>query len=120
MIGNSRCCLRALTPVVQMSSQVSLKARLSVGLTPISRLHQLINDMPDSLRSSDARSFADDSLLYHTVIGNRDITLLQEDLTEEWGRIWRQLRFNPPKCTIMRITNRRRKNVYHFSNNLGG
>ena len=88
--------------------------------TYFSPTSELINDMPHSLRSSDARSFADDSLLYHTVYGNRDITLLQEDLTEEWGRIWRQLRFNPPKCTIMRITNRRRKNVYHFSNNLGG
>ena len=59
-----------------------------------------INDLPDSLRSSDVRLFADDSLLYRTVNGAKDNSLLQEDLTalEEWERIW-QMSFNPSKCS---------------------
>ena len=40
-----------------------------------------INDLPDSLRSSDARLFADGSLLYRTVNGAKDNALLQEDLS---------------------------------------
>ena len=38
-----------------------------------------IYDLPDSVRSSEARLFADDSLLYLTVNGARDNTRLQED-----------------------------------------
>ena len=58
-----------------------------------------INDLQDSLRSSGARLFADGSLLYLTVNGTKNNTLLQEDLaaTEEWERLW-QMRFNPSKC----------------------
>ena len=72
-----------------------------------------INDLPDSLKSSNARLFADDSLLYRTVIGKRDNTLLQEDLAalEEWERIW-QMSFN--------ITTGRKKKVYHSSYSLHG
>ena len=35
-----------------------------------------INDLPDSLKSSDARLFADDSLLYLTVNGTNENILL--------------------------------------------
>ena len=80
-----------------------------------------INDLPDSLKSSDARLFADDSLLYRTVNGNRDNTLLQEDLAalEAWERIW-QMSFNPSKCTVIRITTGKKKKVYHSSYSLHG
>ena len=80
-----------------------------------------INDLPDSLKSSDARLFAADSLLYRTVIGKRDNTQLQEDLAalEEWERIW-QMSFNPSKCTVIRITTGRKKKVYHSSYSLHG
>ena len=72
-----------------------------------------INDLPDSLRSSDARLFADDSLLYRTVNGAKDNSLLQEDLSalEEWERIW-QMSFNPSKCSIIRVTTGKRKKVF--------
>ena len=45
-----------------------------------------INDMPESLRSSDCRLFADDSLLYCVVNKASDCKLLQQDLTalEQW------------------------------------
>ena len=80
-----------------------------------------INDLPDSLRSSDARLFADDNLLYRTVNGAKDNALLQEDLSalEEWERIW-QMSFNPSKCSVIRITTGRRKKVYHSSYTLHG
>ena len=69
-----------------------------------------INDLPDSLKSSDARLFADDSLLYLTVNGARENRQLKEDLSalEEWERIW-QMSFNPSKCFVIRITSRKKK-----------
>ena len=67
------------------------------------------NDLPDSLKSSDAKLFADDSLLYHTVNGKRDNTPLQDlAALEEWERIW-QMSFNPSKCTVIRITTGRKR-----------
>ena len=80
-----------------------------------------INDLPDSLRSSDARLFADDSLLYRTVNGAKDNSLLQEDLAalEEWERIW-QMSFNPSKCSVIRVTAGKRKKVFQSSYRLHG
>ena len=45
------------------------------------------NDLPDSLRSSDARLFAGDSLHNRTANGTSDNTLLQEDLllSKNWS-----------------------------------
>ena len=61
-----------------------------------------INDMPESLRSSDCRLFADDSLLYCAVSKASDCKLLQQDLTalEQWETDW-QMSFNPRKCTVI-------------------
>ena len=61
-----------------------------------------INDLPESLRTSDCRLFADDSLLYCTVI-YCDNDRLQRDLSslEEWEKMW-QMSFNPSKCTVIR------------------
>ena len=77
-----------------------------------------INDLPDSLRSSEARLFADDSLLYLTVNGAKGNNLLQEDLSalEDWERAW-QMSFNPSKCTIIRITSgkKRKKSAFQSS-----
>ena len=80
-----------------------------------------INDLPDSLRSSDARLFADDSLLYRTVNGAKDNSLLQEDLAalEEWERIW-QMSFNPSMCSVIRVTAGKRKKVFQSSYRLHG
>ena len=69
-----------------------------------------INDLPDSLKSSDARFFADDSLLYLTVNGARENRQLQEDLSalEEWERVW-QMSSNPSKFSVIRITSGKKK-----------
>ena len=68
-----------------------------------------INDMPESLRSSDCRLFADDSLLYCVVNKASDCELLQQDLTtlEQWEATW-QMSFNPSKCTVIRVSTGRR------------
>ena len=68
-----------------------------------------INDMPESLRSSDCRLFADDSLLYCVVNKASDCELLLQDLTalEQWEATW-QMSFNPSKCTVIRVSTGRR------------
>ena len=60
-----------------------------------------INDMPDSVKHSICRLFADDCKLYGKVLANGE-NMVQSDLAqlEEWSRIW-QLPFNAPKCKTM-------------------
>ena len=66
-----------------------------------------INDLPRAVTSS-VRLFADDCLLYREVRSPRDQHQLQEDLDSlmKWGSNW-GMRFNPSKCTIMRIARKR-------------
>jgi hypothetical protein len=63
-----------------------------------------INDLPDVTTSSDARLFADDSLLYRHVNSQNNSDLLQKDLSslEKWEEEW-QMSFHPQKCTVIRI-----------------
>ena len=48
-----------------------------------------INDLPDAVRSPEARLFADDSLLYRKICNQSDQELLQQDLKclENWENI---------------------------------
>ncbi|KAI8493297.1 hypothetical protein Bbelb_293010 [Branchiostoma belcheri] len=66
-----------------------------------------INDLPDQL-DSNVRLFADDCLLYVELSTQTDSQLLQKDLNtlEEWQSKW-LMQFNPEKCYIMHITNKR-------------
>ncbi|KAI8486063.1 hypothetical protein Bbelb_361630 [Branchiostoma belcheri] len=66
-----------------------------------------INDPPYQLDSK-VRLFADDCLLYVELSTQTDSQLLQKDLNtlEEWQRKW-LMQFNPEKCYIMHITNKR-------------
>ena len=68
-----------------------------------------INDIPESLRSSDCRLFADDSLLYCVVNKASDCKLLQQDLTalEQWEAIC-HMTFSPSKCTVIRVSTGKR------------
>ena len=65
--------------------------------------------MSESLRSSDYRLFADDSLLSCVVNKASDCKLLQQDLTalEQWEATW-QMSFNPSQCTVIRVSAGRR------------
>ena len=63
-----------------------------------------INDLPETLRTSDCRLLADDSLLYHVVNKAIDCKLLQQDLTalEQWEATW-QMSFSSSKSTVIRV-----------------
>ena len=58
---------------------------------------------------STARLFADDCLLYRTIKSNQDSDILQQDLDnlQKWESDW-LMHFNPDKCEVIRITNKRR------------
>ena len=66
-----------------------------------------INDLPMKV-SSTTRLFADDSLLYRRIRSPEDARILQEDLDklQDWEKEW-QMSFNPIKCEVIRVTNKR-------------
>ena len=67
-----------------------------------------INDLPDSVKSSIVRLFADDCLLYRTIKSLEDQLALQEDLRqlEIWASDW-GMSFNATKCYILSINSTR-------------
>ena len=67
-----------------------------------------INDLPASILSSDTKLFADDSLLFKVIENDNNRELLQRDLSalELWEETW-QMRFNPTKCVVLRISNKK-------------
>ena len=71
-----------------------------------------INDLPNSIKESICRLFADDCKLYHSVISSDENTLQKDlDLLEEWSRIW-QLPFNYDKCKVMHVGRNNTCNQY--------
>lgn len=67
-----------------------------------------INDLPSRVKST-ARLLADDCLLYRRIVNEEDTITLQEDLNQlqVWESEW-LMSFNPEKCEVIRITNKRR------------
>ena len=67
-----------------------------------------INDLPVSILSSDTKLFAADSLLFKVIENDNDRELLQRNLSalELWEETW-QMRFNPTKCVVLRISNKK-------------
>ena len=63
--------------------------------------------------------FADDTKIYGEINNGEDILALQPDLDclENWTRSW-QVKFNPLKCEVRRITYKqdKSKHPYHLSN----
>ena len=66
-----------------------------------------INDMPETIFPT-AKLFADDSLVYMIIRTEEDQALLQEEFNKlhKWERDW-LMQFNPDKCEVIRITNKR-------------
>ena len=66
-----------------------------------------INDLPQRVTST-SRLFADDCLLYRTIHTPSDTAQLQQDLDSlrQWEEDW-QMEFNPTKCELIRITNKK-------------
>ena len=76
-----------------------------------------INDVPEIVRSSNARLFADECLLYEQIKNEKDVALLQKDLAalEDWEQNW-QMKFLTEKCTVLHIdTNRRNTKEYNYT-----
>merc|ERR1711867_118406 len=67
-----------------------------------------INDLPDCV-SSEIRLFADDCLLYRPIRSPADSIQVQDDLVslQNWKNKW-LMSFNPDKCEVLRITNKRK------------
>jgi len=76
-----------------------------------------INDLPDNV-TSQVRLFADDCLVYREVHSYKDQENLQKDLDalENWTQLW-GMKFNPSKCTIMKISRKPPLNKFY---SLGG
>ena len=77
-----------------------------------------VNDIPNVVTSS-IKMFADDTKIYREINNAEDTLALQSDLDclENWTRSW-QVKFNPLKCEVMRITHKQEKSkhTYHLSN----
>ena len=80
-----------------------------------------INDLPEAVKSSSTRLFADDCLLFRVVSNQRDSNDLQKDLhaLELWEDSW-QMRFNPSKCCVIRVAPSKRKKCFESSYILHG
>ncbi|XP_072048705.1 uncharacterized protein [Amphiura filiformis] len=59
--------------------------------------------------TSNIRLFADDALLYRPIRSDHDASALQDDLArlQTWEKTW-QMAFNPDKCEVLRITNKKK------------
>jgi hypothetical protein len=59
-----------------------------------------INDLPEDLKSSQLRLFADDSIICKSIKSQKDCDSLQEDLdaAERWESDW-LMAFHPDKCS---------------------
>ena len=64
-----------------------------------------INDLPDNVKNSIVRLFADDCILYRAIHTPNDSSKLQDDLHSlvQWEKIW-LMKFNPTKCYAMTIS----------------
>ena len=64
-----------------------------------------IDDLPDCVRYSTIRLFADDCIIYRPINNIEDTQLLQEDINAiaKWALSW-LMKFNIPKCCCLRFT----------------
>lgn len=78
-----------------------------------------INDLPDYIKHSQIRLFADDSIIYRPIKTQADCIKLQEDLESavKWEQDW-LMAFHPDKCNILRVTTK--KSPQHFYYNMHG
>ena len=71
-----------------------------------------INDLPDELKYSICKMFADDCKIYRR-LNQENVNKLQVDLTnlERWSKKW-QLPFNPSECKVMYFGKKNPKNYF--------
>ena len=73
-----------------------------------------VNDIPNIITST-AKLFADDTKIYRQINKVEDSIALQSDLTalDLWADRW-QVKFNPSKCVVMRITHNKDKSTTRY------
>ena len=73
-----------------------------------------VNDIPNIITST-AKLFADDTKIYRQINKVVDSIALQSDLTalDLWADRW-QVKFNPSKCEVMRITHNKNKSTTRY------
>ena len=110
-MGQKLACQRTQTVVI--NGENSESAPVVSGVPQGTVLGPLlflvyINDLPD-LVTCKIRLFADDALIYRTIDSIQDALLLQNDLAKliTWESNW-SMEFNPDKCKVLRITNKRK------------
>ena len=75
--------------------------------------------MPDMIESN-IRLFTDDTIMYLTVSNQTDCQAIQSDLSKretcesEW-----LMAFNPDKCGMIRITNKKKTTLYNYTFHAG-
>ena len=74
-----------------------------------------VNDIPDIITST-AKLFADDTKIHRQINNVEDTIALQIDLTtlDLWADRW-QMKFNPTKCEVMRISHNKDKRSTRYN-----
>ena len=116
----------------QRQQQVALEGVLSPSVAVQSGVPQgtvlgpllflaFINDLPDNIKFSNTKLFADDSLLFKQITSPEDSLQLQKDLSslEQWEKTW-QMAFNPDKCNVIRIAPNKEKDILQTAYSLHG
>ena len=72
-----------------------------------------INDLPNAIKNSNVKIFADDTKAYNGIKNSEDVTNLQNVIDEMflWTQQW-LLQFNKEKCKILHIGKKNPKNKY--------
>ena len=82
---------------------------------PCSLSHMIYNnDLPEEVCGK-VCLFADDTIMYVTMTGERDAASLQQDLDHlaDWKEKW-QMKFHPQKCSVLRITRTKSTKIFNY------
>ena len=83
-------------------------------------IYLYINDLPDYIKHSQIRLFADDSIIYRPIKTQADCIKLQEDLESavKWEQDW-LMAFHPDKCNILRVTTKKLPQHFYYNMHMG-
>lgn len=92
------------TQTVVLEGEHSDTVPVTSGVPPILFLIYT-NDLPEYLKHSTLRLFADDSIIYREIRTTEDAKLLQSDLEAagKWEQDWLMC-FHPDKCNVLNVT----------------